>query len=142
MIQLELITSRGMSLSEEVYEVIIDTADGQIGVLEGHASLIGLTIEGVIAVRRDAKDTDEMLEYFAVSKNAVIEVGGSKVRVLADDAERSDDINEQESKKAYDLASKMVADAKDKQSLDQAMASLDRSAVRLKVADLKRRQRR
>ena len=142
MIQLELITSKGLALNESAYEIIIETAAGQIGILENHANLVGLTTEGVISLRRHQNDGDNQLEYYAVSKNAIIEVGDNRVRILADEAERSEDIDEKEAQKAYDTAKRMVADAKDKQSLDQATASLDRYAVRLKVADLKRHHRR
>ena len=141
MIQFELITSNGPALSYEASEVILPTQSGQIGILQDHEHLISLTSEGVIAIRKKASDTDEMLEYIAVSKDGVIEVAQNKVRILADEATRGEDIDEKEASRAYETAQKMVAEAKDKQSLDQAMASLDRYAVRLKVAELKRRRR-
>jgi F-type H+-transporting ATPase subunit epsilon len=141
MIELELITSNGAAQNFEASEVILPTQSGQIGILQDHEHLISLTSEGVIAIRKNPSDSDDMLEFFAVSRDGVIEVAQNKVRILADEATKGEDIDEKEAAKAYELAQKMVADAKDKQSLDQAMASLDRHAVRLKVAELKRHHR-
>jgi F0F1-type ATP synthase epsilon subunit len=71
----------------------------------------------------------------------VIEIDANRVRILADEAQRADEIDEKEAAKAYEAAKKMVSNAKDKLSLDQAMNNLDRSTVRLKVAGLRRRHR-
>jgi F-type H+-transporting ATPase subunit epsilon len=140
--ELELITAQGMNFKQKVYEVIIPTIDGTIGVMKGHMPLISITSEGVMAVRNEASDSDEMLEYYVVSRNGVVEINADKIRILADEAERAEDIDEKEAEKAYETAQKIVNEAKDKQSLDEAMMSLDRYAVRLKVADLRRHHRR
>lgn len=142
MITFELITPQGVSMNEQVHEIVLPTRSGQIGVLSGHEHLVSITTEGVIALRRHAGDPDSSLEYLAVSRDGVIEVTSDHVLLLADDVERSDEVDEKETKSAYEKAQKMVADAKDKQSLDQAMASLDRYAVRLKISELKHRRMR
>lgn len=67
---------------------------------------------------------------------------GSTLRVLVDEADASADISEEEAKEAYERAQKLKASAKDQVSLEQAQSLIDRSAVRLQVAGLKRRQRR
>lgn len=139
--ELEIITSNGIALKQSVSEVVIPTLDGEVGVMKGHMPLVSITTDGVIAVRKVDSDTDDQLDYYAVSKNGVIEIGDNRVRILADEAQRADDIDEKEAAKAYESAKKMVSDAKDKQSLDQAMSNLDRSTVRLKVAGLRRRHK-
>ena len=141
MTELEIISAAGLKLRESVHEVILPTQSGQIAVFGRHAPLVTLTAEGAMAVRREAGQPDEMLEYLAISKNGVVEVSGTKVRVLVEEAVLSDEINEKEASSALDAAHKMVLNARDKLSLDQAMLNLDRSAVRLKVAELKHRTR-
>jgi len=142
MIELEIISVLGLKLRESVHEVIVPTKNGQIAVFGKHAPLVTITTEGAMAIRREAGQPDEMLEYLAISKDGVVEVSSDKIRVLVDEAERSDEIDEKEASNALDAAHKMVLDAKDKVSLDKAMLNLDRSAVRLKVAELKHRNRR
>ncbi len=61
------------------------------------------------------------------------------VRVLVDEADRGDEIVEAESRQALERAHKLREQASDKVSLEHAQALVDRHAVRLKVAELRRR---
>lgn len=140
MIRFELVSLSGAKFNEEVYEVILPTLDGRIGVLPGHMPLISAATTGVISVRRRASDRDDMMEHFAIS-GGVIEVADNILRVLVDEADHADEISEAEAEKAFELAKKMKADAKDQVSLEHAQGMIDRSAVRLQVAGLKRRRR-
>jgi F-type H+-transporting ATPase subunit epsilon len=139
-IRLQLVSLDGLKFDDDVYEVILPTMDGQIGVMPGHMPLVSVASSGVIGVRRKATDRDDLMEYFAISGGA-IEVSDDKLSVLVDEADHSDEINEQEAQKAYDLAQKMKAEAKDQVSLEKAQSLIDRQAVRLQVAGLKRRNR-
>jgi len=140
-IRLQLVTLDGMKFDEDVYEVLLPTLDGEIGVLPGHMPIISVATHGAIMVRRKASDRDDMMEYYATN-GGVIEVEDNVLKVLVDEADQADEINEQEAQKALDLAKKMKADAKDQVSLDQAQSLIDRHEVRLQVAGLKRRHRR
>jgi len=141
MIRFELVSLDGVKFSEEVYEVTLPTMDGQIGVLPKHMPLISVAKAGVILVRRNAVDRDDMREVYAISGGA-IEVSGNTLRVLVDEADASDEISEDEAKEAMERAEKLKSEAKDQVSLDQAQSLIDRSAVRLQVAGMKRRTRR
>ena len=115
--------------------------DGQIGILTDHMPLISVATNGVISVRRGPKDPDSKMEHFATN-GGVIEVANNSLRVLVDEADNGDEINEAEAKKAYELAEKMKAEAKDQVSLEHAQSLIDRHAVRLQVAQLRRRSHR
>lgn len=141
MIKFQLISLDGIKFSEDVYEVILPTMDGEIGVLPGHMPLISVAKRGVISVRIDPKHPDDMMEHFAISGGS-IEVSGNTLRVLVDEADASDEISEEEAREAHERALKLKAEAKDQVSLEQAQQLIDRSAVRLQVASLKRRGRR
>lgn len=138
MFHFQLVAISGKKFDEDVYEVILPTLDGEIGVLQDHMPLISVADTGVIAVRRSPKDSDAQREFFATSGGA-IEVENNTLRVLVDEADHTDDINEAEAQKALDRAQKMKAEAKDQVSLEHAQALVDRHAVRLQVAGLKRR---
>ena len=141
MIHLQLVTLDGPKFDDDVYEVLLPTMDGQIGVMPGHMPLVSVASNGVVSVRRKAGDRDDTMEHFAISGGAV-EVADNNLRLLVDEADHADEINEQEVQKAIELAKKMKADAKDQVSLDHAQSLIDRQAVRLQVAGLRRRKHR
>ncbi len=142
MVNFELVTLKGVKHREQVYEVLLPTPDGQIAVFANHAPLVSITKTGIISVRREANHPDDMLEHYAVSANGVIEIGADTVRVLVDEADHSRDVDEKEAQAALENAKQLAREARDKQSLDQAMQAIDRYSVRLKLSELKRRNRR
>lgn len=140
MIHFQLVSLSGVKYDEEVYEVILPTLDGQIGVLPGHMPLISAATDGVVSVRRTSQERDDMMDHFAIS-GGVIEVANNVLRVLVDEADHADEINEAETQKAIERAQQMKREAKDQVSLERAQNLIDRSTVRLQVAGLKRRRR-
>jgi len=141
MITFQLVTLDGIKFGEEVYEILLPAMDGIIGVMPGHMPLISVATTGVVSIRRNASDRDDMMDHFAIS-GGVVEVENNILRVLVDEADHADEINEQEVQKAFELAQKLKSEAKDQVSLEHAQSLMDRQAVRLQVAGLKRRHRR
>ena len=127
MIHLQLITLSGIKFDDDVYEVLLPTLEGQIGVLPGHMPLISVATNGVISVRRLPTDIDLAMEHYATN-GGVIEVVDDTLRVLVD------------AEAAHQRALKLKAEAKDQVSLEHAQELLDRTAVRLQVAGLKHRR--
>lgn len=138
MFHFQLVSITGKKFDEEVHEVVLPTLDGQIGVLARHMPLVSVVAPGVIMVRKEARTPDHAREYFATSGGA-IEISDNTLRVLVDEADRADEINEDEAKKALERAQKMISEAKDQVSLEHAQSLVDRYEVRLQVAGLKRR---
>lgn len=141
MIRFQLVALSGTKFDDDVYEVVLPTLDGEIGILQDHMPLVSVATNGAIAVRRDPKDSDSQREFFATN-GGVVEVSGNVLRVLVDEADYADDINEAEVQAAHERALKMKAEAKDQVSLEHAQQLVDRHAVRLQVAGLKRRHQR
>lgn len=140
MIRFQLVSLGGLKFDDEVYEVTLPTVDGQIGVLANHMPLVSVAADGMIAVRHTATDPDDFRDYFAVS-GGVIEVNNNILTVLVDEADHADEITLAEAEKAFEAAQKLKREAKDQVSLEQAQGLIDRQAVRLQVAGLKRRRR-
>lgn len=138
MIHFQLVALSGTKFDDEVYEVVLPTLDGEIGVLTDHMPLVSVATTGVIIVRRNQKDADREREFFATN-GGVVEVSNNTLRVLVDEADHADDINEAEAEAAHERAMQMKAEAKDQVSLEHAQQLVDRHAVRLQVASLKRR---
>ena len=138
MIHFQLVALTGTKFDGDAYEIILPTKDGEIGVLQDHMPLVSVAKHGVIAVRKHPKDADRDREYFAIS-GGVIEVSSNTLRVLVDEADNADDINVAEAEAAMERAKKLHAEAKDEVSLEHAQQLVDRHAVRIQVAGLKRR---
>jgi F-type H+-transporting ATPase subunit epsilon len=138
MIHFQLVTLTGIKFDDDAYEVTVPTLDGEIGVLDHHMPLITVAKPGVVAIRRQARDTDAQRDFFAINGGAV-EVVDNTLRILVDDADHADDINEAEAEAAVELAKQMKAEATDQVSLEHAQSMIDRHTVRLQVASLRRR---
>lgn len=135
--KLELVTLTGPKLQAQVYEVILPTETGSIAVYPQHMPLVTTVVPGVVTVRRERSDTDDQLEVFA-SNGGVAEITADSLRILVDEADSADELVEEEVREALERARKLKADAKDEVELERAEALIDRHAVRLKVAELRR----
>src|SRR5687767_7974414 len=138
--QLQFITLAGPKLQKDVYEVILPTAEGDIAVYPGHMSLVTTVVPGVITVRHKKDDADDDRDVFATN-GGVAEISGQAIRLLVDEADHADDIVEQTAADALAAAKKLKEEAKDEVELERAAALVDREAVRLKVAELRRHSR-
>lgn len=141
MIKFQLVTLDGIKFSEEVFEVILPTTEGYMAVFVNHMPLVSLAVPGIITIRRKAGDSDEHLKYFATN-GGIIEIDDNAVRVLVNEADREEEINEKEAQKAFEEARNLRANARDRISLENAQKLVDRQATRLKVVELRRRNRR
>lgn len=138
--QLELVSLDGVKFSAQAYSIILPTAAGQITVLPNHEPLLSQLVPGVISIRKQRTDPDYHMEHYA-TYGGVLEVGKDRVRILVDEAAHGDEINEAEAQKAHDEAVRLRKDAKSQVELDKAQALIDRHAVRIQVAGLRRRYR-
>lgn len=134
----ELVALDGVKFSAEAYSITLPTLDGEITVFPDHEPLISVLKPGIVTIRKSKNDPDGLLERYA-TYGGVLEVGSNDVRVLVDEADADDEISEQEAEKAHAAAQKMKAEAKNQVELDKAQALVDRQAVRLQLAQLRRR---
>lgn len=134
----DLITLSGVKYSADAYAVQLPTASGVETVLPSHEPLMSVLVPGVITVRRQQKDPDSSLEHYA-TYGGVVEISGNVVRVLVDEADQGDEINEAEAEKARSFAEDLLKKAGSQVELEHAQSLVDRHAVRLQVAQLKRR---
>jgi F-type H+-transporting ATPase subunit epsilon len=100
-LQLEIATPERQLVETEVREAQIPCLDGFIGVLPGHAALVSELRPGVLTYTTTT-ETKIMAVY-----GGFVEVLPDRVRVLADDAERKEDID---LRRAQQLLDKATAD--------------------------------
>ncbi len=135
----KLVTLAGEKINEDVYEVLIPTIEGEIGVFPDHEPLITVAKPGVVTIKLHKDHSADRHEYFAMS-GGIVEITGKTVKILVDEAEHGDDIVEAETQAALERAIVMRDNADSTVELDKAHQLIDRHMVRLKVADLHRRR--
>ena len=97
-LQLEVATPERELVREEATEVQVPGKHGYMGILPGHAPLLGLLGIGTLSYLSGGKR-----RYFAVH-GGFVEVVDNHVRVLADVAERQEEIDVQRAKAALQRA--------------------------------------
>jgi F-type H+-transporting ATPase subunit epsilon len=135
-LNLEITTPEKTVFQQEVDSVTVPTAAGEITVLPNHASLVGLVVPGALTVR---VGSDE--QFLAVSGGAIEIMPGSRCVILTDSADRAEDLVVEEIEKAKARAQAAYEEAKGKDDVAYADASvhLERELNRLKVARKHRR---
>ena len=126
---LEIVTPERVVFNGVVEEVTIPGTEGEFGVLRGHASLLSSVDVGELAFIRDHKKT-----RFAVN-TGYVEVTASKVTVLVETAERSDEIDVERARRARERAEgKMAKLSKEDVDFEKAKLALLRAVTRLNVS--------
>lgn len=139
MLKFSLITPEKVAMEETVYEVILPTVSGQIAVFPGHISLVTLLEPGIISIRRHKGDADDNMEHLATS-GGFVEVTGSYIKIMADTAERADDLDELKIEAAKEEAKRRMREARDEVAFTDAAGALQVELARIKVRNMKRRR--
>ena len=90
---LQLVSPERVLVDEQVDEVQIPGLDGYMGVLPGHAPLLSELMPGGVLTYRTASGEKVLAVY-----GGFVEVQPDRVRVLADAAERKEEINVEEAR--------------------------------------------
>jgi F-type H+-transporting ATPase subunit epsilon len=128
-LQLEVVTPERLLVREDVESVQAPGEAGYLGILPGHAAFVGLLGAGVLDYVAGGRR-----RYLAVS-GGFIEVLPGHVRVLADVAERAEDINVDRAKAALKRAQEDLAKAGTSgEDPAAATTALDRANARIAAA--------
>src|SRR6266550_6534818 len=126
--QLEIVTPEKLVVKEAVEEAQIPGLNGYLGILPGHAPLISELGVGVITYRAGG-----------VTKNLAVawgfaEVLQDKVTILAETAERPEEIDVARAQQAKERAEQLLKSNDPELNYDRAQDDLKRAETRLKVA--------
>jgi len=128
-LQFEIVTPDRLVLKEEVDELQIPGKNGYLGILPGHAPLITELMTGELSYCKD-----KTTRYLSVS-GGYCEVLPDRVTVLAERAEKPEEINVDRALAAKQRAEKRLAQPQNPDiDLDRAMVSLKRALIRLQVS--------
>lgn len=130
-ISLKIVTPERVVFEDSVDSVSLMTENGEITVLPDHIPLVSLLKAGEMRLK-DGKEES----LLAVSTGLVEVRPGNQVIILADTAERSDELTLEEIEKAKELAHKRLEEARDKSDVAyaDALVHLEREMARHKVA--------
>jgi len=135
-IQFEIVTPERVVLKREVFQITVPTTTGEITILPDHIPLVSVLQPGVVEVKR----TDGVAEIMSVS-GGFIEVMKDKVVILADTAERAEELDEERIKAAHKRAEDLKQGAKNLDDVQFAAvtAQLDKEFARLRALNRWRR---
>ena len=128
-VTLEVATPSRLVVSESVEEVVVPGIEGYFGVLPGHAPLLSTLGIGELTYR---SGRDE--HYLAVA-GGFAEVRNDKVIVLADSAERPEEIDRERAARARERAERRLG-GRSQEDIDytRCAAALARALTRLQVS--------
>ena len=136
-LNLQVVTAERIIINEDVDSVVAPGSDGELGILPRHAPLLSGLKPGELRFRRGGDEN-----YLAIG-GGFIEVLNNKVIVLADSAERSEEIDLERAEAARRTAEQTLAN-RGQMSVEQlaaAEAALRRAMVRLDIGTRRRGSR-
>ncbi len=126
-IELQIVTPEKQVVHTQVNEIQIPGKAGYLGVLPGHAPLITELAVGEISYKKDGQ-----VEYLSVAWGFA-EVLPTKVTILAETAERAQDIDVPRAEAALKAAQERLAAADSEEKVDQELAAVRRAETRIDV---------
>ena len=128
-LQLEVVTPERRVLAEAVNSVTVPGRNGEMQILPGHAALISELQTGVLAYTQGG--TTQQLHV----SGGFIEVNNDKVSVLAEIAERPEEIDAARARLAREHTEKRLSSwSGSEEDFEKARAKLERSMVRIQLA--------
>jgi len=134
--RLDIVTAERVVFSEDVDVVVAPGVEGQLGILPHHAPLMTTLQVGELRVRKGGE------EFSLAISGGFLEVRPDRVIVLADTAERAEEIDVARAEEAKRRAEERLLERR-VPGIDAARveAALRRSLARLKVVEKRRKRR-
>ncbi len=127
--QLQLVTPEHVLIDEQVTTVEIPGKDGYFGVLAGHAPLLSALDPGILTFE-GGNSNDR--EFFV--DGGFVEVFENHVRVLADHAERRQEVQAGDSEQRLQEGNEALRKAQTPHEVDVAMTTVKKARARLEIS--------
>ncbi len=132
---LEVVTPDRLLLSQEVDEVIAPGTNGEFGVLPGHCHFLSTLRIGELRYR-----VGELTSFMSVLWGFA-EVTPRKVTILAEIAEKAEDIDPERAKEAVAIAEERMQRGGLPSEVEEAKVSLEKARLRQKMAERARQKK-
>jgi F-type H+-transporting ATPase subunit epsilon len=127
-IDLIIVTPERSVVQEQVDELQVPGAEGYLGILPGHAPLFSELKVGEVGYRKGDR------WYFLSVAWGFVEVQSNQVRILAETAERAQEIDIDRATRAKERAEERIAKGGDDIDYRRALVSLERALIRIQVS--------
>lgn len=127
-ITLQLVTPERVVSSLDVEALIVPGSQGYLGILPDHAPMVVQLKAGPVVVRAGGS-----MRRFAVT-GGFFEVADNKAIILADAAERAEEIDVERARAARDRALARLRSKQEDIDYSRARAALERALARLKAS--------
>ncbi|MBL7057869.1 ATP synthase F1 subunit epsilon [Patescibacteria group bacterium] len=126
-IQFEIVTPERVILSEQITQVVVPTKAGEITILPNHIPLVSSLTPGVIIAKKE-----DGSDVIMAMSGGFVEVLHGKVVILADTAERADELDEERIVEAREVAKKAKEEVKhvDREQFANISAKLQKELAR------------
>ena len=130
-LSIKIVTPERVVFEDSVDSVTLMTENGEITVLPNHVPLVSLLRAGQMTLKDSGSET-----ILAVSTGLIEVRPGNNIIILADTAERSEELEIEEIEKAKALAEKRLEEARNENEVAyaDAAAHLEREIARYRVA--------
>ena len=133
-IRLDIVTVEKVVFSDDVDIVVAPGIEGELGILPHHAPLMTMLEPGEILARKAGE------EFSMAASGGFIEVRPERVIILADYAERADEIDISRAEAAKKRAEERLAHPGAGIDAARAEAALKRALARIEVAQRRKRR--
>jgi F-type H+-transporting ATPase subunit epsilon len=134
-LKVDIVTAERVVYSDEgVDEVVAPGIEGELTVLPQHAPLLTMIKPGIMRIVKGSDDIDMAIT------GGFLEVRDDRVTILADAAERAEDIDTVRAEEARRSAERRLDERESKVELVEAAAELQRALIRLKAVERRRRK--
>jgi F-type H+-transporting ATPase subunit epsilon len=134
-IKLDIVTVERTVFSDDVDIVVAPGVDGVMGILPNHTPLMTTLNPGELVARKEGQ------EYSLAISGGFLEVRPDRVIVLADSAERVDEIDIARAEAAKNRAQEELSHPASHLEYAAAEAALRRAMTRLNVVEKRKRKR-
>lgn len=129
---LEIVTPARTVYSQDVNMVIARTVEGDIGVMAGHIPLVTVLVPGVMRVRDDS----EVEQKIAISGGFLEVSPDNKVTVLAQTAEKAEEIDVERARESRARAERRLSNRQGEIDIARAELALKKALIRLQAANV------
>ena len=125
---LEIITPEKTLIRQEVKSTVLPTGKGMIGVLPGHAPLIGTVTPGILKAGGESQK-----DVFAFVNRGFFMVSSDRLTIITQSAELDNQIDIERAREAKERAQHIISLKDPAMDMERARESLLRAEMRIKL---------
>jgi F-type H+-transporting ATPase subunit epsilon len=135
-LSVHIVTAEREVFAEEgVEEVVAPGSEGELTVLPQHAPLLTMIKPGIMRIVKGGQEVDMAIT------GGFLEVRDDRVTILADAAERAEEIDEARALEARHSAERSLEERVSLEHMIEAQAALQRALLRIKAVERRRHRR-